>query len=173
MAPLFINFPKLSASECGQGAIEALVVLPVLLLTATLMIQVALIGMGKIMLQYSAFSAARTGEVNDFNLDEMTKTAERILASVPGTLSSGTAVCKVTIATVKSDDEREHGPGDVKRVLPIQVRVAWDFPLIVPLAGKILQKNPLKRSVTGYRKIKLTASWNIFRETHAAAAHRI
>ena len=172
MGPLFNTSPALSRSENGQGAIEAVFLLPVLLLTATLMIQVTLIGMGKIMLQYSAFYAARTGEVSDFNLDEMTAAAGRILASVPGVLSSGPAFYRVTIVNADSDDGKKHDPGYAQDVLPIQIRISWDFPLIVPLAGKILQKNPFKRSATGYPKIKLKASWSLYREAHAPAANR-
>ncbi len=151
---------KLSFSEGGQGTLETILALPVLLTLITAILQIALIGMAQILLQYAAFSAARTGLVRNFDLKEMKIAAGRILVALPGVTSFGGYSFDIQVAILESEGSSTKTK-TAKDPEIIQITVNWDFPLVVPLAGKIFSRNPLQRIIPGYPMIELAASWNI------------
>ncbi len=161
MVSLINYHKKLSFSEGGQGSLETILALPVLLTLITAILQIALIGMAQVLLQYAAYSAARTGLVRDFDLKEMKTSVGRILVALPGITSFGGYSFDIQVANLKSEDSSSTRATTAKNPELIQIIVNLDFPLIVPLAGKIFSRNPLKRTITGYPTVELTASWNI------------
>jgi len=161
MVSLINYHKKLSFSEGGQGAVETILALPVLLTFITAILQIALIGMAQILLQYAAYSAARTGLVQNFDLKEMKAAVGRILVTLPGITSFSGHSFDIQIAILESEDSSSTKGKTAKKPELIQIIVNWDFPMIVPLAGKIFSRNPFKRTITGYPTVELTASWNI------------
>jgi hypothetical protein len=152
---------KLSFSEGGQGTLETILALPVLLTLITAILQIALISMAQILLQYAAYSAARTGLVRNFDLKEMKTAAGRILVALPGVTSFGGYSFDIQVAILESEDSSSTTSKTATDPELMQIIVNVDFPLVVPLAGKIFSRNPLQRTITGYPVIELAASWNI------------
>jgi hypothetical protein len=124
--------------EEGQGVVEAIIALPAFLLLSTIALQIALLGVDQIVLQYATFCAARTGAVREGEPEDMKDAASRILRAVPG--------CRLTPGPDLTL-ELLPGPGPAKKSadpalppeeLPLRVRIAWRCPLIVPVAGPLL-----------------------------------
>lgn len=131
-------------SEKGQGAVEAIVTLPVFLVLSTVLFQTVLLCMGQILLNYAAFCTVRTGVVTDGDLSEMTAAAGAILSPMSDKSLSGKRSFQVEVL---SRDEM------------LQVLLTWNFPLVVPFANTLLKKSyPPGISGNG-SVIPLSASW--------------
>lgn len=131
-------------SENGQGAVEALITLPVFLVLSVILLQTALLCMGQILLHYAAFCTVRTGVVTNGELSEMMAAARAVLSPASRASSSGEQPFNVEILT---RDEL------------LQVRVTWDYPLVVPFAAKILNGISTSTSSDNESTIPLSASW--------------
>lgn len=137
---------SLRPSEKGQGAVEAIITLPVFLVLSTVLFQTALLCMGQILLQYTAFCTVRTGVVTDGDLTEMTEAAGVILSPLSPALPSGKRSFKVEVL---SRDEL------------LQVRVTWNFPLVVPYANTLLKRQNPSTIFGSDSTIPLQASWTL------------
>ena len=145
-------------NQRGQGAVEAILALPVFLALVCIIFQLFFLGMAQIQLQYAAFYAARVGAVNASDEKEMRRTVKRILARSPGLVSLPDRSYEVEIL----DTEENSGAGLKTTQNPainvLKVRVHWHYPLTVPLADKFLRKS----STFGVLKrpsVHLKASW--------------
>lgn len=133
-------------SERGQGAVEALITLPVFLVLSAVLLQTALLCMGQILLHYAVFCAARTGAVTGGSLSEMTDAAGAILFPASGVALPGDHSFKVDV---------------LNRDELLQVRVTWNYPLVVPFVRTILKGvNPPAPSGSD-STIPLSASWTL------------
>ncbi|NOY86013.1 MAG: pilus assembly protein [Deltaproteobacteria bacterium] len=149
-------------SEQGQGAVEAILTLPVFLILITVLFQSALLCMAQVTVQYAAFSAARTGAVWNGDMDQMTAAAGRVLLPVTGRVFTGKHPFKVEIISSEAagDQSRKSDADtqDTDRLL--RVRVTWNYPLMVPLAGRLLNQGALTSAMTR-PSLPLTATWSL------------
>jgi hypothetical protein len=147
-----------SLKQRGQGAVEAILALPVFLTLVCIIFQLFFLGMAQIQLQYAAFYAARVGVVNASDKISMTRAVKRILARSPGLVSLPDGSYEVEIlGSGGNDDERSE-----TTVKPLnetlKVRVHWHYPLIVPLTDIFPNKNNLFL-IPGRPSVHLQASW--------------
>ena len=84
MASHITPLKRPNPSEQGQGAVEAILTLPVFLVLITVLLQGALLCMGQVIVQYAAFTAVRAGAVWNGDLDQMTAAAGRVLLPMTG-----------------------------------------------------------------------------------------
>ena len=144
----------------GQGAVEAILALPVFLLLICLIFQMFFLGLAQIQLQYAAFYAARVGAVNSSDKKEMKRAVKKILSGSPGLLSLPDGSFEVEILNDDETDSEipETNLGTV--VQPLKVRVHWHYPLIVPLADNFRNRNQVF-PVPGRPSVHLRASWTM------------
>ncbi|HDL53598.1 MAG TPA: hypothetical protein ENH32_06445 [Proteobacteria bacterium] len=149
-------------SEQGQGAVEAILTLPVFLVLVTVLLQGALLCMAQVVVQYAAFTAARTGAVWNGDVDQMTTAAGRVLLPMTGRVFTGKHIFKVEVisseAAGKPSGKPDAGAKNTDRLL--RVRVTWNYPLMLPLAGRLLNRGVLTSSVTR-PSLPLTATWTL------------
>lgn len=136
--------------EGGQGAVESILALPAFLLLSCVVLQVALLGVNQLLLQYAAFSAARTGVVRQGDPTPMKAAARQILQSAPGVGRFSPPDLSLEVLPCPA--------GSASRLL--RVRLSWNCPLIVPLAGPLL--GGWKGGGSWYRPVfPLRSSWGI------------
>ena len=133
-------------SEKGQGTVEALITLPAFLVLSAVLFQTVLLCMGQIILQYAVFCTVRTGVVTDGDLSEMNATARAVLSPISRRSSSEEQPFRVEVL---SRDEL------------LQVRIIWNYPLIVPYAETLLKDRNLSASSGSDSTIPLSASWTL------------
>jgi len=145
-------------NQRGQGAVEAMLALPVFLILTCLVFQLFFLSIAQIQLQYAAFYAARVGAVNASDTAEMRSTVKRILAISPGLVSLPERSYEVEILGTGENDEgvSEASPEPVPKTL--KVRVHWNYPLIIPFADTLLHKTNLL-PIPGRPSVHLQASW--------------
>jgi hypothetical protein len=145
-------------NQRGQGAVEAILALPVFLAFVCLVFQLFFLGLAQIQLQYAAFYAARVGAVHGSDLNEMKRAVTRILGRSSGLLTMSRDHLEIEIidSQEKSGDRTE--TSEPPAATPLKVRVHWHYPLIIPLADKFLDKNNLL-PVSGRPSVHLQASW--------------
>jgi hypothetical protein len=145
-------------NQRGQGAVEAILALPVFLIFVCLVFQLFFLGMAQMQLHYAAFYAARVGAVNASDMVEMRRTVKRILAGSPGLGSLSDRSFEVEILGTGENDEEVSGASPEPVAKALKVRVHWHYPLIMPLADIILlRKSPFP--VPGRPSVHLQASW--------------
>jgi hypothetical protein len=150
--------------EGGQGVVEAIIALPAFLLLSAVVLQVALLGVDQIVLQYATFCAARAGVVREGDPGTMKSAASRILRTVPGCRLLPGPDFSLEFPPEPEPENRPAGARPLQRELPLRVRITWRCPLIVPVAGPLLG---------GWRgegswlrpAFPLQASWSAWRET--------
>ena len=154
---------RLTSSDRGQGAVETLLALPVLLLLIAVILQICLIVAGKILLRYAAFYAARVGVVRGANLDEMEKAVGRILTMSGIGSAKSAGAFQVEVLTGKNTAPGRSGPGDARPTAggTLSVRVTWDFPLLVPIARELLAVSDYPGSPGKSGIIPLSAAWTL------------
>lgn len=142
----------------GQGAIEAILALPVFLILICLIFQLFFLGIAQIQLQYAAFYAARCGAVTNADEVEMKRTVKRILAGSPGLRSIPDRSFEVEILNTWREKGKYLDTTPETRNKPLMVCVHWHYPLIVPFADKLIQ---VKSAFIfqGKPSIHLKASW--------------
>lgn len=141
--------------------VEAIIALPAFLLLSTFVLQLALLGADLFLLQYAAFCAARVGAVRGADPGPMKDAASRVLRAAPGCRSfPGPGF------TLELLPEPEAGPAPsspARAAAPLRARLAWDCPLVVPVAGPLLGgwwgRGAWLRPV-----FPLQASWTTWRE---------
>lgn len=142
----------------GQGAVEAILALPVFLILVCLIFQLFFIGLAKIQLQYAAFCASRAGAVHSADMAVIRQTVKRILAVSAGLFPLTDGACKVEILHQREDGPKREPSGEEPAREALSVRVHWHYPLMIPLPWiNSSGKNP-----TGFRgksTIHLQASW--------------
>ena len=147
----------------GQGAVEAIVALPALLLLFSVLFQLFFIGMGQILLQYAVFCAARAGAVRGGDLDEMRAAADRILRVFPGNILAGRDSFELEILQTQADSEDRRSGNNATPIATdlLQLRISWDFPLTVPIVGQVIAgSRPVPRR--GRKpSLSLSSSWSI------------
>jgi len=153
-----LNFgPPLN--QRGQGAVEAILALPVFLILVCLTFQLFFLGMAQIQLQYAAFYAARVGAVHGADLNEMKQAVRRILTRSPGQLSMSREHLEVEIIDSLEKSREKAGPlVEQESVAPLMVRVHWHYPLVVPFADIFSRKTKLFPA-PGRPGVHLQASW--------------
>ncbi len=127
--------------EEGQAAIEAMVALPAFLLLCALLLQSALLGLGKVAVQYAAFSAARVGAVRGGEEKAMRPAARRVLGWVPGCqgFPGPDFTLQPTTIPPSSPPPLPSPPsGRLPAPTLLRVDITWRFPLLVPLAGALM-----------------------------------
>jgi len=141
----------------GQGAVEAMLALPVFLTLVCIIFQLFFLGIAQVQLRYAAFYAARVGAVKGGDPKEMKQVITTILGRFPGVLPCSPDHLKIEILDSREDrDERDDSLPSVKETL--KVRVHWHYPLIVPLADTFHFRNILF-PVPGRPTVHLQASW--------------
>ena len=142
----------------GQGAVEAMLALPVFLTLVCLIFQLFFLGLAQIQLQYAAFYAARVGAVHGGDLNEMKRAVTRILGQSPGLLSMHRDHIEIEIIDSQEKRGERTGGSEPTAAGPLKVRVHWHYPLSVPFADAFLHKNTLF-PVPGRPSVHLQASW--------------
>jgi Flp pilus assembly protein TadG len=105
--------------ERGSAVVEFALVVPLLLLVALAIVQVAIVGRDRVLVEHAARVGARTASVDPDD------------AAVRGAVTA--AAEPLDPATLSIDVERGAGFG-----APVLVRVAVDVPIAMPLAGSLL-----------------------------------
>src|SRR5512138_2333034 len=121
--------------EEGQAAVEATVALPAFLLLCTLLLQSTLLGLGKVVLQYAAFSAARVGAVRGGDKGRMEPAAARVLGWMPGCQRFPGPDFTLEPSLIPPLPP-PHGQPSSPTLL--RVDLTWRFPLLVPVAGALM-----------------------------------
>ncbi len=142
----------------GQGAVEAMLALPVFLIFVCVVFQLFFLGMAQMQLHYAAFYAARVGAVNASDMVEMRRTVKRILAGSPGLGSLPDRSFEVEILGTGENDEEISGASPEPVAKALKVRVHWRYPLIMPLADIIPRQSSLF-PIPGRPSVHLQASW--------------
>ena len=145
-------------NQRGQGAIEAIVALPVFLILICMIFQLFLLGVAQIQLQYAAFYAARSGAVNGADEVEMKHTVKRILDSSYGFMSLSGGSVEVEVLSARHEKGNSGGSKSWTNDLPLMVRVHWYHPLIVPFVDRLIPLNS-RFMLMGRPNIHLKASW--------------
>ena len=147
-------------NQRGQGAVEAILALPVFLILVCLVFQLFFLGIAQIQLQYAAFYAARVGAVHGADQNEMKRAVTRILGRSPGLLSMPRDHIEIEIIDSQEKRGERAGGSEPPAAGPLKVRVHWHYPLIVPFADAFLHKNTLF-PVPGRPSVHLQASWTM------------
>ncbi len=142
----------------GQGAVEAMLALPVFLVLVCLVFQLFFLGLAQIQLQYAAFYAARVGVVHNADQSEMKRAVKRILGRSPGLLSMSRDHFEIEIIDSQEKHSEKAGASEPSAAGPLKVRVHWHYPLIVPLADTFPHRNNLF-PVADRPSVHLQASW--------------
>ncbi len=147
----------------GQGVVEAIVVLPAFLILFSTLFQLFLLAMGQVYLSYAVFCAARTGAVRNADLDQMTAAAGLILRAFPGNIRSGEDRLKLEILPPAPGDEDHISDKRIHRdhLEILQVRAHWDFPLIIPLAGRMISGAVGSRKPGRHPTLSLSSTWSM------------
>ncbi|MDF1526955.1 MAG: pilus assembly protein [bacterium] len=146
-------------NQRGQGAVEAILALPVFLTLVCLVFQLFFLGIAQIQLQYAAFYAARVGAVHGADLNRMKQTVTSILARSPGLLSISRDHFEIEIIDDLGNEKKNSVPSvEQPAGTPLMVRVHWHYPLTIPLADAFSLKNS-KFPVPGRPSVHLKASW--------------
>ena len=145
-------------NQRGQGAIEAILALPVFLILVCMIFQLFFLGIAQIQLQYAAFYAARSGAVNGADEMEMKRTVKRILAGSHGLISLPEGSLQLELLGTRHNNNRSDEAVRTSNGSPLMVRVHWHHPLIVPFADRLIQT---KRNFILQRRptVHLQASW--------------
>ena len=160
MAPVQTRQTGPTLSTRGQGVIEALVALPVFLVLICLTFQIFFIAIAKVQLQYAAFYAARAGSVHGGDIQVMEKTASRILAVSPGLSSFQPGALKVkTTGTARQKKSVPPTSEEPAPSGPLTVELTWEYPLILPLANRLLGRANGIGLLQPVSTIPLQASW--------------
>ena len=160
-----LNFGQ-PLNQRGQGAIEAIVALPVFLTFVCLVFQLFFLGIAQIQLQYAAFYTARAGAVNGADEIEMKRTVKRILGTSQGLMSLPEGSVEVEVLSIGREERTFNETKLCAHDQPLMVRVHWHHPLIVPFADRLMHQKS-KLMLLGRPTIHLKASWAtaMFRET--------
>jgi len=142
----------------GQGAVEAILALPVFLALVCLVFQLFFLGLAQIQLQYAAFYAARVGTVHGADLNEMKQAVTRILDRSPGLLSRSRDHIEIEIIDSQEKHSEKTGTAEPSAAAPLKVRVHWHYPLIVPLADALSPRSA-RSMFSGRPSVHLQASW--------------
>ena len=146
-------------NQRGQGAVEAILALPVFLTLVCLVFQLFFLGMAQIQLQYAAFYAARIGAVRGADLNMMKETVTSILGRSPGLLSISRDHVEIEIIdSLENEGEKTGASVERPADTPLMVRVHWHYPLTMPLADALSRKNNIF-PVLGRPSVHLKASW--------------
>ncbi len=145
-------------NQRGQGAVEAILALPVFLTLVCLIFQLFFLGIAQIQLQYAAFYAARVGAVNASDEKEMRRTVKRILARSPGLVSLPDRSYEVEILGTQENSGAGSKTTGQPAVNALKVRVHWHYPLTIPLADTFSRNNNIF-PVLGRPSVHLKASW--------------
>lgn len=159
MTLVMTTYSEPPRKQRGQGAVEAILALPVFLILVCLIVQFFLLGIAQIQLQYAAFYAARVGSVNSANMVEMKRTVKRILAGSLGIspLSEDSFDIEILDSEV-IDNKNDSINGTLDKIL--RIRVYWNYPLIVPIIDRLPHLNK-QIQIPGRPFIQLKASWAI------------
>ncbi len=162
----------------GQGVIEAIVALPVFLVLVCLTFQIFFLAIARVQLQYAAFYAARAGIVHDGDIRIMEDTASRILAVSPALSSFRRGSLKVSLTDPEAPEDYQSNPrpntqsnprsdprsDPSKKLEPnriLTVHLTWEYPLIVPLANRLLGKPNALGLLAPVSTVPLHASWTM------------
>jgi hypothetical protein len=153
----------------GQGVIEAIVALPVFLVLVCLTFQIFFLAIARVQLQYAAFYAARAGIVHDGDIRIMEDTASRILAISPSLSSFRRGSLKVSLTDPEApEDYQSNSRSDSSEKLepnrPLTVHLTWEYPLIVPLANRLLGKPNALGLLATVSTVPLRASWTMAKQ---------
>ena len=133
--------------------------LPVFLILICLLCQLFLVAVARIQLQYAAFYAARVGAVHNGDESEMKRAALMVLSPWAGNRTSPGSLLDMEILEIR---EKERGtaasPARSSSDNPLMVRLHWDFPLIVPMADRLLSRNRILPA-SFQSTLHLQASW--------------
>lgn len=141
----------------GQGAVEAVVALPVFLFLVCLVFQLFLLGLAQVQLQYAAFYAARVGVVHSSDKKEMEQAVGKIVTPLTGIFSLPEGSFRVEI--LRTGERKEAKKWNlVKGKDTLKVQVHWQYPLTIPIADVILKT---RSQLLDPRKpyLHLRASW--------------
>lgn len=142
----------------GQGAVEAMLALPVFLTLVCIVFQLFFLGLAQIQLQYAAFYAARVGAVHNADPGEMKRAATRILGRSPGLLSMSRDHIEIEIIDSRDKRSERAGTSEPPAAAPLKVRVHWHYPLTVPLADALFRRGA-RSMLSGKPSVHLQASW--------------
>lgn len=153
-------------NQRGQGAIEAIVALPVFLVLVCLIFQLFFLGIAQIQLQYAAFYAARSGAVNGADKVKMKRTVKWILGGSHGLMPLSQGSVEVEVLSACHEDRTPPESNPCANNQPLMVRVHWHHPLSVPFADRFMHQKS-KIILQGRPTIHLKASWAtaMFEET--------
>jgi hypothetical protein len=158
----------------GQGVIEAIVALPVFLVLVCLTFQIFFLAIARVQLQYAAFYAARAGIVHDGDIRIMEDTASRILAVSPALSSFRRGSLKVSLTYPEAPEDYQSNSrpntqsnprsDSSKKLEPnriLTVHLTWEYPLILPLANRLLGKPNALGFLAPVSTVPLQASWTM------------
>jgi hypothetical protein len=141
----------------GQGAVEAMVSLPVFLLLICLIFQLFFLAIAQLQLQYAAFCGVRSGAVHNAEKEIIEKSVSRILKS-PLLLSPvrrGTYDIQILL-----DGEHQKDPiGSSSETLTVKIR--WRYPLVIPFAHLVVNRFLPRINGIGLPTVNLNASWTL------------
>ena len=139
----FIN-SGMPLKQRGQGAVEAVLALPVFLILICIIFQLF-------------FIAARAYSVNASDLAIMRNTVKKILSLSPGVSLQDTSF-RVEIVEPDRNKSSRKNSNYQNEDRTLQVRVHWYYPIIIPFADAFLEKRKVV-PVAGRHGINLHASW--------------
>ena len=143
----------------GQGAVEAIVTLPVFLILVWILFQIFFLGLAQVQLRYAAFCAARVGAVRDGDIKEMKAVAGKVLSGTPGAMlfSAGSYRVEELDLSNKKNGGDKNDPEVPFEFL--RIRVHWDYPLFLPFLDTLWAKVTPERFPGKTPKVPLHASW--------------
>jgi len=142
----------------GQGAVEAILSLPVFLILVCVVSQLFFLGIAQMQLQYAAFCAVRVGAVNAADKAKMMQTVKKILSGSPGLTTLPEGSFDVEILDRERSGKRANSPETGTLDETLKVRVHWNYPLIVPFVDRLPKRKNLYPSLER-PFIHLNASW--------------
>jgi hypothetical protein len=143
----------------GQGAVEAIVALPVFLVLVYVLFQVFLLAIVQVQLRYAAFCAARVGAVRDADIKEMETAARKVLSKIPGFFPASTASYRVELLHQLENENLTAKKNTKTTTSYLKIRIHLDYPLALPLLNVLSARISSDRSLKGVPTVPLHASW--------------
>ena len=143
----------------GQGAVEAIVTLPVFLILVWILFQVFFLALAQVQLRYAAFCAARVGAVRDGDTKEMKAAAGKVLSGTPGFMLFSVGSYRVEKLDLSNENKGENNNSPEPPLELLKIRVHWDYPLSVPFLGTLWAGIKSGRFPGKTTTVPLHASW--------------
>jgi hypothetical protein len=143
----------------GQGAVEAIVALPVFLLLVCILLQLFVLALAQVQLRYAAFCAARVGAVRNADIKEMKDAVGKVLSRTPGFIPGSAGAYWVEKIDLLSERDRKNENDSKRSPELLKIRVHWNYPLSVPFLDTLWAGIHSDRFFQRTATVPLNASW--------------